>query len=246
METLIAKFKKSATFELLKKVEKLNGIEKEACIVVLKQRNQDVSKWEVKEEIKEKEEETMVGSIHEEEPEEELSSEDQKKLDKAIKEADKEDSVKQSNLFKEAEKKYKAIIKDNRSESFKEHEAYKKLKMILNGREYDKKLNSGFLLQIIAIALPAKKEIEEKTEKVVKEKAPKEKKESTPKVSKIVIDEETLAKFKKGTLVTFTKGEVIIEAKILRFVKATRVRIETKSGDKFNKQVKDLTLAPVE
>lgn len=48
MEALIKKFKKFGTLELMKKVEKLSGDDKLACIEVLKQRNQDVSKWENK------------------------------------------------------------------------------------------------------------------------------------------------------------------------------------------------------
>lgn len=49
METLVKKFKKNSTSQLLIKVGNLTGIEKDACLVVLKERNQDVTKWEIPE-----------------------------------------------------------------------------------------------------------------------------------------------------------------------------------------------------
>jgi len=45
MENSLKKFKKLGTADLLKKVEKLTGVEKSACVQILSDRGQDVSKW---------------------------------------------------------------------------------------------------------------------------------------------------------------------------------------------------------
>jgi len=98
MENFIKKFKKSGTAELLKRIEKLTGIEKQACAEVLAERGQDVSKWvvttpEVKKEVKEIAAGTEIAPTlfkpYEAEPETELTPAEEKLIKKAEAELDK-------------------------------------------------------------------------------------------------------------------------------------------------------------
>ena len=74
MNALELKFKKMGTAQLLTKISKLIGEEKEACLCVLKQRGQDISKWE--ENSSKITPEVSSVKIFEAEPEEELTEEE--------------------------------------------------------------------------------------------------------------------------------------------------------------------------
>ena len=84
MEDTVKKFKRMGTTQLVNKIEKLSGSEKEVCIEILKQRGQDISKW----------------TIYEAEPETPLTSKEEAIIAKAEKDFDKE---------KKAEKKAEQI-----------------------------------------------------------------------------------------------------------------------------------------
>lgn len=97
MEELVKKLKKCGTADLLKKVEKFTGMEKEACIEVLKQRGQDVTKFEV---AKKQEVPATSSVVYEFEDEQELTPEE-KKLLKSVGKKEKEPKAKKEKVLKE-------------------------------------------------------------------------------------------------------------------------------------------------
>lgn len=155
------KFKKMGTAALLLKVEKLNGAEKEACITVLKQRNQDVSKWEVTAPVVN----VTSSKVYEAEPEEELTPAQEKEVAKAEKEIDKTKTI----SLKDEAKSHIANFK-------KGSNGFIRIGQILENRKLEK-LFDHELRMIIAVPL------EKKIEKVETVKKPKvEKTEKAPKV----------------------------------------------------------------
>lgn len=104
METIVKKFKKMTTVQLLEKADKLSGLELEACCEILSARGKDVSKWSDKVRVQEPEQEfikTEVGSsiVYETAPEVltkaeakvlKVAESEQKVEDKAVEKAIKE------------------------------------------------------------------------------------------------------------------------------------------------------------
>ena len=153
METFIKKFKKAGTSDLLKKMEKLSGLEKEACIVVLKERGQDVSKWEaVPVPSTEAPVEVSSSKIYEAEPEEVLSPEDEALILKAEAE---ESEMEKSSLIEKVEAHVLLFKKGTVSLS--------KVNQVLRGRKVKKlsepelRLILSFPVDKAAATSPAKK-----------------------------------------------------------------------------------------
>ena len=178
METFIKKFKKSGTAELLKRIEKLTGIEKQACAEVLAERGQDVSKWvvasaEVKEEVKEianvTETTPTLFKPYEAEPETELTPAEEK-------------------LIKAAEAELDKTIKSSLQDKAIEHlvnfkkgsDGENKINQILRGRKVTKMSDTELKL-ILAIPVDTKKPADKpKTDKPKDETSTPKEKVETP------------------------------------------------------------------
>ena len=217
MEALIAKFKKLGTAQLLVKVEKSIGEEKEAILFVLTQRGQNV--------LSSPKEDVSKQNIIEIEPEDDLTIEEKK----IIENAEKDEEKISSNLFKEAEKVYKLVIRDKKSDS------YQKLMNILGQKPFDKKLLQFDLKQIIALAVSSKNLHSDVS---TKEKLPSNKKEK----SLTLPEGFDSSKYIKGSVVEFLTETGVVSAKIRRIISETKVRLTLNDGKKVNKNFTELTL----
>jgi len=120
VETLVKKYKKMGTAQVISQMGRVKGNAKLACLEVLKSRNQDVSQWEEEGLVEEKKvkfqelKKEFIESkktVYEAEPEEELTKEERKAIIEAEKEFERERKEDDIAIKLRAEKQNKPLQK---------------------------------------------------------------------------------------------------------------------------------------